>query len=62
VGRDLAVKAALDQLVRMEAECRVHPPLQVMPHDEGYLLEARGEDAFILARLFLSLEQESSTF
>ena len=58
VGRDPTVETALDQLVQMEADCRVHPPLQVEPHDEGYLLVARGEDAFILARLFLALEQE----
>ena len=58
VGRDPAVEKALEGLVRMEAECRVHPPLEVSEHKEGYLLAARGDDAFIVARLFLALEGE----
>ena len=58
VGHDAAVVGALEGLVRMEAECSVHPPLDLQDHKEGYLLVARGEDAFIVARLFLALEQE----
>ncbi len=58
VGHDPAVAQSLEGLVMQEAECSVHPPLEMLPHKEGYLLVARGEDAFIVARLFLALEGE----
>jgi MerR family copper efflux transcriptional regulator len=58
VGHDPSVKAALEQLAELEGDCQVHPSVQAGEHEEGYLLVARGEDAFIFARLFLALEQE----
>jgi DNA-binding transcriptional MerR regulator len=58
VGHDPAVEQALEGLVKLEAECSVHPPLEMQYHKEGYLLATRGEDAFIVARLFLALEGE----
>jgi MerR family copper efflux transcriptional regulator len=58
VGHDPSVKAALEQLAQLEANCEVHPSVQAGEHEEGYLLVARGDAAFIFARLFLALEQE----
>lgn len=58
VSEDPAVLAALQQLAQVEASCEAHPQPRVREHDEGYLLVARGENAFIFARLFLALEQE----
>ncbi len=59
VGHDPAVGAALAELTRLEGECRTHPtPPELRTDDEGYRLIARGDKAFILARLFLALEAE----
>lgn len=52
------VVAALEELARIEAECHAHPAPQLRQTDEGYLFTARGENAFIFARLFLALEGE----
>ncbi|HEY1408877.1 MAG TPA: MerR family transcriptional regulator [Promineifilum sp.] len=61
VGRDPAVAGALAELTRLESGCQAHPNLvpEVAYDDEGYLLVARGENAYILARLFLALENET---
>jgi MerR family copper efflux transcriptional regulator len=61
VGRDPAVAAALAALARLEGDCRAHPHNgpQLADSDEGHLLIARGDNAFLLARLFLALEEES---
>lgn len=61
VGRDPAVAEALTQLTQIESNCQAHPNLipEVVYDDEGYLLVARGDNAFILARLFLALEAET---
>lgn len=53
------VQNALEALARLEASCRVHPEPHVHQHDEGYLFTAKGPNAFLFARLFLSLEQAS---
>ncbi len=53
------VRNALDALAGLEASCRVHPEPHVRQHDEGYLFTAEGPNAFLFARLFLSLEQAS---
>jgi DNA-binding transcriptional MerR regulator len=60
-GRDPAVAEALAELTRLENDCRAHPNLapELVYDDEGYLLTARGDNAFILARLFLALEAET---
>ncbi len=58
VSQDPRVESALYRLARLEQACDVHPAPHVREHSEGLLLTARGEDAFILARLFLALEQE----
>ncbi|HLF91241.1 MAG TPA: MerR family transcriptional regulator [Anaerolineales bacterium] len=62
VSQDPAVGEALNMLSSLEASCDVHPHQNpVLDHnEEGYLLEARGEEAFIFARIFLALEHFSS--
>lgn len=50
---------ALEQLDRLEADCAAHGATharEVRRTDEGYLLVARGDDAFLYARLFMALE------
>jgi MerR family copper efflux transcriptional regulator len=59
VSHDPAVVAALGQLTQLEAGCQVHSTPRFHHHQEGTLLVAQGEHAYILARLFLSLENES---
>jgi DNA-binding transcriptional MerR regulator len=62
VSTDPAIGAALNQLAQLEADCLAHTPSQPVPEllvdDEGYLFIARGDHAFIFARLFLALERE----
>jgi len=58
VGQDPAVLDALQMLAQAEASCQAHPQPRVRKHEEGYLFVAKGENAFILARLFLALERE----
>ena len=58
VSQDPAVKAALETLADVEANCHAHTTPQLEAHSEGYLLTAHGENAFIFARLFLALERE----
>ncbi|MBN1935378.1 MAG: MerR family transcriptional regulator [Anaerolineae bacterium] len=53
------VKRALEALARLEASCQVHLEPQIRQHDEGYLFTADGPNAFLFARLFLSLEEAS---
>jgi MerR family transcriptional regulator, copper efflux regulator len=62
VSQDPAVGEALKTLSSLEASCHVHSHQNpVLDHnEEGYLLEASGEEAFIFARIFLALEHFSS--
>lgn len=60
VSEDTAVATALEHLAQLEANCQVHQhtaPELTYDH-EGYHLVARGDNAFVFARLFLSLEGE----
>ncbi len=59
VSSDPQVEQALHALARLENHCHAHPAPQVLGHREGWLLVVSGENAFIFARLFLALEQES---
>jgi DNA-binding transcriptional MerR regulator len=55
-GRDPAVEQALRQLAASEADCHAHVEPHVSEADEGYLFQARGDNAFLFAQLFLALE------
>lgn len=59
IGHDPDVWAALQELAQLEAQCHAHPIPQIERTDEGFLFSAHGENAFIFARLFLSLEGEN---
>ncbi len=61
VGHDDEIGHALQQLAQLEGNCQVHthPEPELTYNDEGYLFVARGENAFIFARFFLALEQET---
>ncbi len=58
VSQEAEVGEALTALAGLEASCAVHPHQNpVLDHnEEGFLLEAKGEEAFIFARIFLALE------
>lgn len=55
-GRDPIVEQALRQLAASEADCDAHVEPHVSEADEGYLFQARGDNAFLFAQLFLALE------
>lgn len=61
VSGDPAVGAALARLAQLEAGCHASANGRDAPElrhrDEGYLFVARGDHAFLFARLFLALEQ-----
>ncbi|MEM7112101.1 MAG: MerR family transcriptional regulator [Chloroflexota bacterium] len=53
------VANALRTLSQLEGDCEAHddPVPELTYNDEGYLLTIRGDNAFLLARLFLSLNE-----
>jgi hypothetical protein len=53
---DPGVGQALRQLAAFEAGCQVHGEPAVEQGPEGWLLSARGENAFLFAQFFLALE------
>ncbi|MCG8349366.1 MAG: MerR family transcriptional regulator [Chloroflexales bacterium] len=60
VSDDPAIGVALKRLAQLEADCRATSEDQrpEVHHDaEGYRFVARGDHAFLFARLFLALEQ-----
>jgi DNA-binding transcriptional MerR regulator len=64
VSSDTAIGDALRQLTELEANCDLHTNAapQLSHNDEGFLLIATGDSAFILARLFLALESEKTGY
>ena len=65
VSNDEEVFQALQQLADFEADCNAHRSTDSFPpgvtvDEEGYLLKAKGKNAFIYARLFMALENEFS--
>jgi len=60
VSNDPKVGNALQDLAQLEATCQAHNHLipEFTYNDEGYLFIAKGENAFIYARLFMALETE----
>ena len=59
IGHDPAVEEALRTLLQLEEYCSVHPAPSLDMHEEGLLVIARGENAFLYARLFLALEGDA---
>jgi len=55
IGHDPDVEMALDELAQLEAACHAHETPQLVTNEEGYLFTAKGENAFLFARLFLAL-------
>lgn len=62
VSQDPKIGKALNELTQLEANCALHTNAapEFSHNEEGYLLVATGDSAFILARLFLALESEES--
>lgn len=62
VGHDEAAGAALERLANLERDCTAHAQAALATElrrtDEGFLLSVRGDDAFVYARLFLTLERD----
>lgn len=60
-AHDPDIARALSGLARLEADCDAHPDSvpEVTEDGEGHRLIVRGPNAFLLARLFLALEEES---
>lgn len=60
VSNEPHVKEALEALSKMAFNCSAHAHSHQVPelmhNSSGYLLQIRGENAFILARLFLEIE------
>ncbi len=54
--RSAAVQAALERLVADEAGCGVHGDAELTVAPDGLQLRVRGENAFLYAQLFLTLE------
>lgn len=63
VSNDPTIGDALRQLTQLEASCALHTNAapEFSHNEEGFLLIATGDSAFILARLFLALESERSS-
>lgn len=61
VTTDPQIGQVLQALTQLEAHCQVHTHQhqapELMHNHEGYLVIARGENAFILARLFLTFAE-----
>jgi DNA-binding transcriptional MerR regulator len=55
-GRDPKIEQALRQLAASEADCHAHVEPHVAEAEQGYLFQARGDNAFLFAQLFLALE------
>ncbi len=54
--RSAAVQAALERLVAAEAGCDVHVDVELATTADGLQLRVRGDNAFLYAQLFLTLE------
>lgn len=64
VSDEPEVAQALEELARLESDCQTHTAMSApeLTHDEeGFLLTAEGDHAFLFARLFLALEQETAS-
>ncbi len=59
-GRDAAVRAALEAIASLEAECHAHEAPKLEETDEGFVFIAEGDEAFLFAQFFLDLESTNS--
>jgi MerR family copper efflux transcriptional regulator len=63
VSDDPSIGEALSSLADLEANCQTHAHThqspELMHNREGFLLRVRGENAFIFARLFLVLQDDT---
>ncbi len=57
-SHDEAVRAALAEIARIEADCDAHASPRLTETEEGLLFIAGGDNAFLFAQFFLALEQE----
>ena len=59
VSKDEAIRKAMESLAELESRCQVHAHAhnihELVSAEEGFLLTVYGDNAFIFARLFLSL-------
>jgi len=55
-SKDENTRQALEKIAAGESDCEAHLQPEVTSTDEGYLFRAKGENAFLYAQLFLSLE------
>jgi DNA-binding transcriptional MerR regulator len=59
ISEDPAIGSALKDLADIESSCQAHSPSNLVPeweqNEEGFLLSISGDNAFLFARLFLSL-------
>ena len=59
VSKEEAIKKAMESLAELESRCQVHAHAhkiqELVSAEEGFLLTVHGVNAFIFARLFLSL-------
>lgn len=59
-GHDPAVRAALEEIAALEADCHAHAAPRLERTDEGFVFVAEGDEAFLFAQFFLDLESEKS--
>ncbi len=55
-SREPAVKAALERIAAGESNCEAHNQPEVIDAGQGPIFLARGDNAFLYAQLFMSLE------
>lgn len=60
VNATTKVCKALEKLAASEASCGAHMTPEVAPADDGIMFRARGDNAFLFAQLFLTLEATDS--
>ncbi len=55
-GHDRALQRALEEITRIESDCRAHPALALDRVEEGFVFVAKGDRAFLFVQFFLALE------
>ena len=56
--RDPRIGRALREIAKLEANCHAHDAPSLETVEEGFQFTARGENAFLFARIFLYLEED----